>query len=176
MYLREHLQRDNLKWNWESIAADCIAEPELIPHLLAFCTDPETRVQQTAGASLGKIVDRDLDVLVPHLPQMLENLKPDPHDAVKRATVRVLQMVEIPEAIEGEVFDVAMRLVSDPGEPIAIRVFSMTTARRLCERYPSLRHELLPVVREIIETKPSPGTMVRAKRELEALEALEDAE
>ncbi len=173
-FLRALLQRDNLKWNWEAIAADCAADPALIGPLLGFCTDPETAVQQNAGAVLGKIVDLDPDLLVPHLRPMLDNLRSLPHDAVKRATMRSLQRVAIPADLEGEVFDLAVRLLADPGEAIAIRAFSITTARRLCERYPPLRQELLPLVREIIDSKPSPGTLSRAKRELEALEALED--
>ena len=173
--LKERLRCDNLKWNWDSIAADCIASPKKITLLLGHCTDPDVAVQQNAGAVLGKIVNLDQEILVPHLPMMLTNLKTRPHDAVKRATMRVLQIIEIPEAVEGEVFDVAMRYVSDPGEPIAVRAFSMTVARRICERYPTLRHELLHVVRGFLfEQKVSTAIMTRAKKEIKLLEALSD--
>ena len=170
--LKEKLRRENLKWNWDAVAADCLAEPELLPMLLEFCTDPEVAVQQNAGSVLGKIIDLDEAILVPHLPKMLENLKSEPHDAVKRATMRVLRTIEIPEAVEGEVFDVAMRFVSDYEEAIAVRGFAMTTARRLCERYPTLRHELQPVVEDLIEQKASTGLSSRARCELKKLQAL----
>ena len=174
--LKENLRRRNLKWNWDSIAADCIANPKQLPYLLDFCTDSERAIQQNAGAVLGKIIDLDEEILVPHLRKILKNLRADPHDAVKRATMRVLQTVEIPAEVEGEVFDVAMRYVADFSEAIAIRAFSMTVARRMCERYPTLRHELLPVVKGVFEQKASAGLLARAKREVKILEALSDRE
>ncbi len=172
--LREKLRRRNLKWNWDCIAAGCLEQPDQLPSLLGFCTDPEVIVQQNAGAVLGKIIDLDQAILVPHLPQMLANLEASPHDAVRRATMRVLQTVEIPESIEGEVFDVAMRSVSDFGEATAIRGYAMTAARRLCERYPSLRRELLPLVEDLIEQKAPTSILTRAKREHKRLLALSD--
>ena len=170
--LKESLRRRNLKWNWDSIAGECVANPVQISQLLEFCTDAEVVIQQNAGAVLGKIIDLDQEVLVSHLPRILGNLKADPHDAVKRATMRVLQTIEIPESVEGEVFDLAMRFLSDFQEAIAIRAFSMTTARRLCQRYPPLRSEVLPIVREMIEQKPSTGLLSRARKELKLLEAI----
>lgn len=173
--LRENLRRRNLKWNWDAIAADCVADPKKIQQLLIFCIDPEVLIQQNAGAVLGKIIDLDQEILVPHLPRILKNLRSEPHDAVKRATMRVLQSVEIPEAVEGEVFDIAMSYVSDFEEAIAIRGYAMTVARRLCQRYPPLRHELHPVVEGLIEQKASTAIVTRAKRELKMLEDLTDA-
>lgn len=157
--LEEKLRRRNLKWNWDAIAADCVANPEQVPLLLGFCTDDEVAVLQIAGAVLGKIIDLDQEILVPHLSKLHKNLRANPHDAAKRATMRVLQSIEIPEAVEGEVFDVAMRFVSDVDEAVAIRAFSMTVARRMCQRYPPLRHELLPILRELIEQKASVGNL-----------------
>ncbi|MGI9244643.1 MAG: hypothetical protein ACR2RV_27825 [Verrucomicrobiales bacterium] len=170
--LRDDLRRRNLKWNWDAIAADCVAHQDLLPQLLRSCTDSEVIIQQNAGAVLGKIIDLDQAILVPHLPEMLANLEAQPHDAVKRATMRVLQSCEIPEAQEGAVFDVAMRYVSDFEEAIAIRGYSITVARRLCQRYPSLRHELLPIVHDLIEQNASAAIVTRAKRELKLLEEL----
>ena len=57
--LKENLKRRNLKWNWDAIAADCVAKPKQIPRLLSYCTDNEVIVQQNAGAVLGKIIDLD---------------------------------------------------------------------------------------------------------------------
>jgi hypothetical protein len=88
--------------------------------------------------------------------------------------MRVLQACEIPEAVEGAVFDVAMRYLSDGGEAIAIRGYAMTVARRLCERYPPLRHKVVPVVEQLIEQKASTAIVTRAKRELKRLKALGD--
>ena len=172
--LIENLKRQNLKWNWDEVAADVVAHPRLAPHLLEACVSTDVHIQQTAGAVLGKIIDLDEEILVPHLSILLKNAKSNPHDAVKRATMRVLQTIEIPEELEGDVFDLAVGYVSDFREAVAIRAFSMTVARRICERYPPLRQELLPIVREFFEQKSSAGILARARKELKLLEALKD--
>ena len=125
---------------------------------------------------IGKIVDLDPALLMPHLPTMLENLDRGLHDAVKRATMRVFQIVEIPEAIEGEVFDYAMKYLVDPDEPIAVRAYSITIARRFCQRYPALRHELIPAIREVMQHSPPAAIMSRARRDIKLLESLTDAD
>ena len=172
--LEENLRRQNLKWNWDSIAADCLADPKLLPHLVKCCTHEEMQLQQNAGAVLGKLIDLDRKILVPHLRAMLENLKEEPHDAVKRATMRVLERIDISEELEGEVYDTAMRYLTDFGQPVAIRAFSMTAARRICQRYPSLCQELLPVVQGFFELKEPAGILARARKELKILEKIKD--
>jgi hypothetical protein len=173
-FLRELLRRDNLKWNWDATAADCVADPRLIPHLVDLCTDDELPVQRNAGAVTAKIVDIEPALLTPHLPKFVQILKTNPHDAVKRAIMRVFQTVEIPEAIEGEVFDHAMKFLADDGAAIAIRAYSMTIARRFCQRYPTLRHELIPVVKQLLEHECPTAVLTRARKDLRTLEALSD--
>lgn len=175
-FLRDLLSRDNLKWNWDETAAECVAKPNLVPPLVAFCTDPEVPIQQTAGAVLAKIVDLDASLLTAHLPRLVEILKIDVHDAVKRAIMRVFQTVDVPEAIEGEVFDYAMKFLVDPDEPIAARAYSITIARRFCQRYPALRHELIPAIREVMKHAPPAAILSRARKDLKLLEALKDDE
>ena len=174
--MRERLRDKNLRSTWEPVARDCVSDPDLIPVLLDLCVDPELPVQKNAGAVVGKIIDLDREVLVPHLPKLLANLKVNPHDAVKRGTMRVFETIEIPEEVEGEVFDAAMRFLSDYDEALAIRGYAMTAAGRLCERYPSLRHEVLPVVEDVIQQDAPRSIKTRAKRELKRLEALVDVE
>ena len=170
--LKENLRRQNLKWNWDAIASDCVANPKLLPHLIRHCISEEVQIQQNAGAVLGKLINLDKEILVPHIPSMLKNLQSDPHDAVKRATMRVLERIEIPEKLEGDVYDVAMQFVTDFNQPVAIRAFSMTVARRICQSYPSLSLELLPVVQGFFELKQSAGIIARARKELKILEKL----
>jgi len=136
MDLKQHLKGRNLKWNWDSISEYCVKNPKSIDQIIKYCIDDEIILQQNAGAVLGKIVDIDRTILTEHFKSMLDNLDLNPHDAVKRASMRVWQYAEIPEDLEGEIFDVDRRYVSDHNEPIAVRAFTMTVARNIFHLYP----------------------------------------
>lgn len=174
MDLKQHLRGRNLKWNWDSISKYCVDHPKSIRQIVDYCVDHETIVCQNAGAVLGKIVDLDKKILSPYFHQMLDNLKSDPHDAVKRASMRVWQYAEIPEDHEGEIFDFAMKYVAAQTEAIAIRAFSITVARKICQRYPELAQELLPFIEVMVDQKLSSGIVSRGKKELEILRSLVD--
>ena len=172
MDLKVHLRGRNLKWNWDSISKYCVDHPKSIHQILDYCVDKEVILQQNAGAVLGKIIDLDKQVLIQHLPQMMENLKLEPHAAVKRATMRVMQFIEISEEVEGEVFDVAMRYLRSADEPIAVKAFAMTAARKICQRYPELANELIPIIEVLVEQKVSSGILNRGQKELRILRKL----
>ncbi len=173
MDLKQHLRGRNLKWNWDSITDYCVKHPKSIQQIVDYCIDEEMIICQNAGAVLGKIVDLDKKVLIPFYKQMLYNLTQSPHDAVKRASMRVWQYAEITEEFEGEIFDQAMKYVADKNEAIAVRAFAMTAARKVCQKYPELAQELLPFVETMVDQKLSSGIISRGKKELKLLRALE---
>lgn len=172
MNLRQHLLDRNLKWNWDEIAKYCVKHPESIKEVVEFTMDHEVHVQQNAGAVIGKIVDLDRKILTPYLETMVSNLSNNPHDAVKRATLRVFQFSEIPEEVEGELFEYIIKALKSLEEPIAIKAFGMTAARRICERYPELVNELIPLIEIIVEEKLSAGLVNRGQKELKILRRL----
>ncbi|UKN01412.1 hypothetical protein K6119_16930 [Paracrocinitomix mangrovi] len=172
MNLKQHLLDRNLKWNWEEIAKYCIKHPESIQDIVNFCMDEEVRIQQNAGAVLGKIVDYDTNVLKPYLNQIVEQLLQNPHDAVKRATMRVFQTAYLDEDYEGELFEFVINALKSPDEAIAIKAFGMTVARRICQKYPELAAELIPRIEILVEQKASAGIVNRGEKELKILRNL----
>ena len=172
MDLKQHLRGRNLKWNWDSISKHCIQHPKDIEQILAYCVNEEVILQQNAGAVLGKIIDLDKKVLLKHQRRMIDNLKLNPHDAVKRATMRVYQWLEIDEEIEGELFDLIIKYLANPEEAIAVKAFGMSAGRRICEKYPELANELLPYVEVLVEQKLSSGVVNRGEKELRLLRKL----
>lgn len=172
MNLRQHLLDRNLKWNWDEIAKYCVKHPKTIIQVVNFTMDEEVHVQQNAGAVIGKIVDLDRKILTPYLVTMVSNLTRNPHDAVKRATLRVFQFSEIPEEVEGELFEYVIATLKSLEEPIATKAFGMTAARRICERYPELANELIPLIEIIVEEKLSAGLVNRGQKELKILRRL----
>jgi HEAT repeat protein len=172
MDLKKHLRDRNLKWNWDEIAKYCMNHPESIRLLVEYCEDEEMIIQQNAGAVLGKLVDLDKSLVDPYADQMIRLLDKNVHDAVKRAVLRVYQFAKIPEDVEGEIFDFAIQSLKSSESPIAIKAFSMTAARRICEKYPELANELIPLIEIIVEQKASAGLVNRGSKELKKLHKL----
>lgn len=173
MDLKKHLLDRNLKWNWDEIAKYCVKHPERIKDLVSFCTDENVHIQQNAGAVIGKLVDHDHKILAPYSEALVLSLQKEPHDAVKRAIMRVFQWADIPEEVEGELFEFVINALKSQEEAIAIKAFGMTVARRICERYPELASELIPYLEIIMEERPSAGLVNRAGKELKRLRKLE---
>jgi hypothetical protein len=172
MDLKPHLRGRNLKWNWDSIAKYCVENPTTIGELMVHCTESEQIVQQNAGAVLGKIIDLDKKILLPYQAKMMAILKTNPHDAVKRAIMRVYQWLAISEEVEGELFDWVICYLKNPEEAIAVKAFGMTVARRICEKYPELAGELLPYIEILVEEKLSAGILSRGTKEIRKLRDL----
>jgi hypothetical protein len=172
--LKERLQDRNLKWNWDEIAGFIIQHPEMINELIDFSFHGEKIEKQNAAAVIGKICDQNKAFLTPYLETLFHHLETNPIDAVKRSTIRILQFTDIPESIEGELFDLALSYITSLDELIAVKAFAMTVARRICEKYPELSNELIPIVETIQKEKISSGMTNRAQHELKKLLKIQD--
>ncbi len=107
------------------------------------------RVTQRAAWPLSYCVRNHPDLIKPHLKKVLDHLKKTGiHDAVKRNTVRLLQDIKIPKSLQGRAADVCFEYLSNPKEPIAIRVFSMTVLANIAKENPELKNEIIPIIED----------------------------
>ena len=70
------------------------------------------------------------------------------HDAVKRNTVRILQVVPIPKKFQGTVMNLCFDYIVDPTEKIAVKAFSLTVLRNLSQLYPEIKQELRTIIED----------------------------
>jgi hypothetical protein len=122
------------------------------------------RSTQRAAAVVNDIALRDPSLIKPYLPRMAALLtKKNGSVAVRRNVVRMFQFIELPEALEGEIYSYCLDLLDDPKESAAVRIFSMSVAARIAESEPPLLNEL-----HLIVTKHLPQMTVafhnRARR------------
>jgi hypothetical protein len=54
----------------------------------------------------------------------------------------MLQFVEIPKRFEGRIYDICLSLADDALQPVAVRVFALSTAARIVQGQPELLNEL----------------------------------
>ena len=146
--------------------------PKEIQQIVDHCQNNEIHIRQNSGAVLGKLIDHDKHLLDPYLIQIAELLKQTTHDAVQRAIMRVFQYSDIPEEVEGDLFEFVINALKSLEVAIAIKAFGMTVARRICEKYPELANEMIPLLEIIIAEKPSTGLVNRAGKELKKLNQL----
>ena len=99
------------------------------------------------------------------------NLKNPVIDAVKRNTIRTLQDIYIPDHLLGEATDILFNIMMDRNEPIANKVFTMTTLYNICKREPDLANELKIIIEDQMPYG-SAGFKSRGLKTLKKLEAL----
>jgi len=127
------------------------------------------RITQRASWPLSICVEKHPSLAKPHLKKILEHLHtPDQHDAVKRNTLRLLQYIEIPASLQGNVADVCFQFLSDAKEPVAIRTFAITVLTNLAVKLPELKNELIPLIEQRLAYE-KPAFVSRGSKALKAL-------
>jgi len=108
-------------------------------------------------------------LIQPYLVKLVDNLDNPVHDAVIRNTIRIFEEVNIPEEIEGKLYDKCIKYLTSPKYAVAIRAFSMTVASRIAIKYPELKEELIEVIELFDKHEQKPGFHSRAKKTLKIL-------
>ena len=171
MNLRQELLREHSARQTRRLTDYASAHPTALAELLQLFWYGAARERQLAADVLGWVGERRPRWLVPHLPGLLAAAQPAPdqHPAVRRAVVRVLQFVPVPEEWQALAFDTCLALLQNPAEPIAIRAYALTAATRLAAPFPELAAELVACIEFLLSTSPSAALHSRAARALPKL-------
>ncbi|MCI1187267.1 hypothetical protein MON38_07530 [Hymenobacter sp. DH14] len=174
MNLRTELLREHSASQTQRLADYACAHPAALAELLQLFWYGAERERQLAADVLGWVGERKPKWLVPHLPGLLAAVQPGPeqHPAIRRAVVRVLQFVPVPEEWQALAFDTCLALLRAPREPVAIRAYALTAAARLADPYPELAAEVVAAAEAAVATTDSAALRSRATRELPKLRHL----
>jgi len=147
------------------------ADPERFTELVAVFLAGPYRVTQRASWALSYCVEHNPALIKPHLKKVLGYLqKQDEHDAVRRNILRFLQYIAIPKAMQGKTIDLCFLLLTNPKEPIAVRVFAMTVLANLAKENPDLKNEIIPIIEDQLPYG-SAGFISRGKKVLKELKS-----
>jgi hypothetical protein len=114
-------------------------------------------------------VDNHPRLIRKHLSKLIRNLhKPDLHNAIRRNSIRILQRIDIPGDLQGDVMNLCFDYIIDPREKPAIKAFSLTVLQNLSRQYPDIRHEIKIIIEERWEQE-SAAFRSRAKRVLKEI-------
>lgn len=129
------------------------------------------RLAQRAAWCVGWAAKMKPAMIAPHIKTLVMQLeKTDVHVAVIRNSVRVLEAIDIPEALHGDVMNACFRFIETPATPAAIKAFSLTTLYNLSKFYPEIKQEL----KLLIEDKMDNETAAFKSRGKKILKALKD--
>jgi hypothetical protein len=163
--LKEHSKRQAVR-----IASWVGKDKKRFRQLMASFLKGEYRITQRSAWTVNLCADKHPELIRPYLKQMIRRMQePGVHDAVRRNVIRILQFIEIPEKLLGEVATVCFNYLSSPGEPIAVRVFSMTVLANIVQKQPDLTNEL----RFVIEQQLSHGSMGFCSRARKVMKMIE---
>lgn len=170
MDIRAELLKEHSRAQADRVAQWIGNDPERLAQLVDLFLHDEYRVVQRAARVVSLIADEHFELIQPHLPALVRRMnEPGVPVAVKRNVVRMLQFVDVPEDVQGDVMNTCFELVADPQETIAVRAFSMTVLANLAKQYPDIKPELKAIIEDALEHDPSPGFRNRAGKVLKSL-------
>jgi hypothetical protein len=123
--------------------------PKRFEALLEVFLGGPYRVTQRAAWPLSQCVERDPDLILPHINRVLTFAgNAGVHDSVKRNTMRLLQFVNVPTKSKGKALQLAFCFLQNRKEAVAIRVFSLTVIANLINDKPELKRELTLIIED----------------------------
>ena len=160
-----HLKKDALR-----ISEYACASPKNFKELMKCFLSNEYRLAQRAAWSVSWAAKQKPQMIAPYIKDLVRQLeRKDVHNAVIRNSVRILQQVEIPEPLHGELMNTCFSLIEKPSTPIAIKVFSLTTLFNLSKYYPEIKGELKLLIEELWENETA-AFKARGKKILALME------
>lgn len=170
-YLRNEILNEHTKTNTAAIVAWIGTDVNRVKALMELYFGKEYKVIQRSSWIVGGIAETNPSLIGPYLPDMLQRISDDSLPiAVKRHSLRSLQFVSIPEALEGYVLDTCFRFLEDPKEANAVQVFALSIVEQLTYKYPEIIPEFELIITTNIENGASPAFISRAKKALMRLQ------
>jgi hypothetical protein len=164
MNIRDALLEVHSKEQATRIADYVGSDPLLFAELIKEMLGPVYRLSQRAAWPVSLCIERQPHLVKPHFNKLIKQLEiADSHVAVRRNVVRLFQFVDVPSRYSGRLFDACYNLFNDPGQPVAVRVFSMTVAAKLAKDSPELINELRLIAKKYPGLS-SAGFRSRARR------------
>jgi len=163
MDIRGALRAEHSKRQTMAIVTYIGNDPERFAELMEIFLGDEYRPTQRASWAVNWCAEKQPQLVRPYLKRLVGQLeRDDVHDAVRRNVARLLQFVEIPKRLEGRIYDNCVRLADDPLQPVAVRVFAISTAARIACGRPELLNEL-----RLIAAQHIPHTSIAFRKRAE---------
>ena len=157
--LKEHSLQNTLR----IVDFACVSEENFDQLIQCFLSN-EYRVAQRAAWAVSYVASKKASFIIPYIEDLVGQLtKKGVHNAVVRNSARILQQVDIPVALHGELMNTCFAFIEAHETPIAIKAFSLTILNNLAKIYPEIKPELQLIIEERWEIE-TPAFRSRAKK------------
>jgi hypothetical protein len=149
--IREELlkEKNHSKTQALKIAEFACSSPKTFKILMQCFLSNEYRLAQRAAWSVSWAAKKNPLLINRYIRDLVAQLsRKDVHNAVIRNSVRILQQIEIPESLQGELMNNCFNFIESPTTPIAIKAFSLTILFNLSKKYPEIKNELKLIIEE----------------------------
>ena len=174
MDIEKQLERETSRRNWNKVITYVGEDQERFAELITVFLKGDPKSIIGASQAVGVISEKQPRLIRPYTNDLVGYLKSNPVDAVKRNTMRIFQFIDIPEEIEGDLFEIAMNYLKSIEVAIAIKAFSMTALRKICAKYPDLTQEVIFQIETLVKEQVSTGLTNRGQHELVRLNKILD--
>ena len=151
MNIRDELLKEKYYFKGHALKVSEFAcsSPKHFKELMECFLSNEYRIAQRAAWSVSWGAQKHPELVKPYIKDLVAQLpRKDVHDAVIRNSVRILQQIEIPEELHGELMNNCFGFIESPSTPSAIKAFSLTTLFNLSRNYPEIKQELKLLIEE----------------------------
>jgi hypothetical protein len=136
------------------IADACVKNHQLIKELFLLINRNDKILSQRAAWPIAHLAKKRPDILAAFIPQLISLLKTtNLHQAVYRNALKALSLIEISEKYTGNVFDLALGVITNEKQSIAARSYAMELALKCCLPYVELTKELELIITSLINHK-----------------------
>lgn len=172
MNIRDEILKEHSKKQSEKIADYIGNNKRRYAELVKLFLSGDYRITQRAAWIVSSCAERYPSLILPYLSKFIEFARNPPDVAVKRNVVRVLSLIELPEQLEGIVYDFCFPLVTSAKEELAVRAYSITVIGNAALKYPDLKAEVCETLL-LLKDHDSPAIRSRTKGVLKKLKCKE---
>lgn len=148
---------------FEMILLEIEAHPRLLPSFMKFALTSQHPNSWRALWIADKLYDKHPDRIEPYIPQMIGQLKTEQHHGRKRHLLKLISQSEVDSGYSGFLVDYCLNVFTSE-EPVANRVHAMQVLYNISETEPDLKPELLDIIQQEIEFRPTPGIRTRGSK------------
>lgn len=163
--LRHLLEEEHSKKQKDLITKEILSGNFSIKEIVEIVKSNDGIYAQRGAYVLTGLHDDNPIHLIPFIEDLSQAIQPKSHQAIPRAIYRLFSDIDLPEEIEGEIFEVGSKTFMSKKTAVAIKAHIMKILTNIALKYPELKDEVIFMIKEQLPGS-SAGYRSTAKREL----------